>query len=231
MKIGPIGSYNAIYDYTYDAPENKDDKNLQKMSMKTTLTYTKPEAKDAAGLPFKINDGKLETSEATGTIWFDAQAGRVAESTMVVKLEGNLNVTVSDQPAEVDWSRPRRPTRARRTRTRSTPAPPPRRRSNRRSGNFSTPRRMPGFVCREGWRCAFGLSCGWYPELKADFELEGEPPGEYQGTLFPKLFALVIGPGRKPEVLPWGFQHPTLKKVVFNAKAETVAKNHLFRGR
>lgn len=68
-----------------------------------------------------------------------------------------------------------------------------------------------------------------YAELKADFELQGEPPREYQGTLFPKLFALVIGPGRKPDVLPWGFQHPTLKKAVFNAKAETVAKNSLFR--
>lgn len=102
MKMGPIGSYNATYDYTYDAVEKKDNANLHKILLKTTLKYTPPEAKDAAGLPFKINSGNLETKEASGTVWFDADLGRVAESQMTVKLSGKLNVTVSDQAADVD---------------------------------------------------------------------------------------------------------------------------------
>lgn len=102
MKMGPIGSYQANYKYTYDGPEVKDGKTLQKISMKTTLNYTKPDAKEASGLPFKITDGKLETREATGTIWFDNEAGRVADSTMDVKLKGTLKVTVSDQEADVE---------------------------------------------------------------------------------------------------------------------------------
>jgi hypothetical protein len=102
MKMGPIGSYAATYDYTYDAVEKKDNANLHKVLLKTTLKYTPPEAKDAAGLPFKINSGSLETKDASGTVWFDAENGRVAESQMTVKLSGKLNVTVSDQAADVD---------------------------------------------------------------------------------------------------------------------------------
>lgn len=102
MNMGPIGSYAATYDYTYDTTEKKDALTLHKILLKTTLTYTPPQAKDAAGLPFKINSGKLDTKEASGTVWFDAEHGRVAESQMTVKLGGKLNVTVSDQAADVD---------------------------------------------------------------------------------------------------------------------------------
>jgi hypothetical protein len=102
MNMGPIGSYAATYDYTYDTTEKKDTNTLHKILLKTTLNYTPPQAKDAAGLPFKINSGKLETKEASGSVWFDADAGRVAESQMTVKLGGKLNVTVSDQAADVD---------------------------------------------------------------------------------------------------------------------------------
>jgi len=102
MNMGPIGSYAATYDYTYDTTEKKDTLTLHKILLKTTLTYTPPQAKDAAGLPFKINSGKLDTKEASGTVWFDAEHGRVAESQMTVKLGGKLNVTVSDQAADVD---------------------------------------------------------------------------------------------------------------------------------
>lgn len=103
MKMGPIGSYNATYDYTYDATEKRDSATLHKILLKTTLKYNPPDAKDTAGqLPFKINGGSLETKEANGTIYFDADAGRVADSQMTVKLGGKLNVTVSDQAAEVE---------------------------------------------------------------------------------------------------------------------------------
>lgn len=102
MNMGPIGSYNATYDYTFDSMEKKDNANLAKLLLKTSLKYTAPNAKDAAGLPFKINTGALETKDATGTVWFDPELGRVAESQMVVKLGGKLNVTVSDQAADVE---------------------------------------------------------------------------------------------------------------------------------
>jgi len=102
MKMGPIGDYKATYAYNYEGPEKRDAATLQKILLKTTLDYTAPAAKDAAGLPFKINSGTLSTKEANGVIYFDAEAGRVADSRMEVKLVGKLNVTVSDQAADVD---------------------------------------------------------------------------------------------------------------------------------
>lgn len=102
MKMGPIGEYKATYAYTYEGPEKREAATLQKILLKTTLDYKAPEAKDAVGLPFKINSGALTTKEANGVIYFDAEAGRVADSRMEVKLVGKLNVTVSDQAADVD---------------------------------------------------------------------------------------------------------------------------------
>ncbi len=61
------------------------------------------------------------------------------------------------------------------------------------------------------------------------FELQSQALQEYQGDLFANKPALTIMPGRVPTVLSWGFQHPTLKKKVINARSETVAKNPLFR--
>lgn len=102
MNMGPIGSYTATYDYTYDTTEKRDAATLHKILLKTTLKYAPPAATQAAGLPFKINSGTLDTKEASGTVYFDADAGRVAESQMTVKLGGKLSVTVSDQAADVE---------------------------------------------------------------------------------------------------------------------------------
>jgi putative SOS response-associated peptidase YedK len=67
--------------------------------------------------------------------------------------------------------------------------------------------------------------------MRLHFEMEeAKYLAEFKLHLFPKYAAPVILPGRKLEVLQWGFQHPTLNKVVFNARAETAAKNPLFRG-
>jgi hypothetical protein len=106
LSMGPIGSYDTKYTYTYKGPEERtiDNKKmaLQKIEMKTDLTYKAPDPKEATGLPFKIDSGNLKTTEAAGTIYFDAEKGRVAESTMTVKLEGKLQISVAEQKADVD---------------------------------------------------------------------------------------------------------------------------------
>lgn len=68
-----------------------------------------------------------------------------------------------------------------------------------------------------------------FREVSDFFELQSNTLQEYQGDLFASKPALTIMPGRIPTVLTWGFQHPTLKKKVINARSETVAKNPLFR--
>jgi hypothetical protein len=107
MALGPIGSYEATYDYTYDGSEKKPvegkEATLQKIGMKTSLKYSPPDKNAAGSLTFfKINSGDLQTTDASGTIWFDAENGRVSSSEMSVVLKGKLNVSVSEQPADVE---------------------------------------------------------------------------------------------------------------------------------
>jgi uncharacterized protein DUF6263 len=106
LSMGPIGSYNTKYTYTYGTTEKKTvdgkEANLHKIDMKTELTYVPPEASAAAGLPFKIESGKLTAPKATGTIYFDAEKGRVVETKMEVELKGTLEISVAEQKASVD---------------------------------------------------------------------------------------------------------------------------------
>ena len=106
LNMGPIGSYTTKYTYTYGGTEKKtvDSKevNLHKIDMKTELTYGAPDNKDPSGLPFKIESGKLTASKAAGTIWFDADKGRVVETKMEVDLKGTLEISVSEAKASVD---------------------------------------------------------------------------------------------------------------------------------
>lgn len=68
-----------------------------------------------------------------------------------------------------------------------------------------------------------------FQQVTEFFELQTKPVQEYQRDLFANKPALTIMPHRVPEVLAWGFQHPTLNKRVINARSETVAKNPLFK--
>ncbi len=107
LSMGPIGSYDTKYTYTYVGPEERtgaDGKKvtLHKIEMKTELTYKPPAANEASGLPFRIDSGNLKTTEASGTIYFDVEKGRVAESSMKVNIDGKLNISVAEQKAEVD---------------------------------------------------------------------------------------------------------------------------------
>jgi hypothetical protein len=99
MNMGPIGSYEAKYKYTYKgAPANS---KLHTIEVDTNLTWKAPDPKEVSTLPFKIEGGDLKTTEAKGTVTFDAEKGRVAEQKMVVKLKGKLTISVGgDQKGE-----------------------------------------------------------------------------------------------------------------------------------
>ena len=106
LSMGPIGSYDAKYTYTYSGDEKRtidgNEVTLQKIDMKTELKYHPPSADQASGLPFKIVSGNLDTTEASGTVLFDAANGRVVETSMKVNLKGKLQISVADQKADVE---------------------------------------------------------------------------------------------------------------------------------
>jgi hypothetical protein len=101
LNMGPIGKYKNAYTYTYEGREGKETK-LHKIKVDTALTYTAPaEGTDSRGLPFKIKSAKLKSKNATGSIVFDAERGRVESSKMSLELEGTLQIEIGGQTTTV----------------------------------------------------------------------------------------------------------------------------------
>jgi len=106
LDMGPIGKYENTFTYTYDGKnaDAKEDaeKKWDKISAKTDLKYTPPDEKaQQGGLPFRIKSADLTSKDATGTVYYDADKGRVARSKMDLKLNGKLNIEIGGQTTEV----------------------------------------------------------------------------------------------------------------------------------
>jgi hypothetical protein len=100
LNMGPIGSYETTYKYTYEGKDDKD-KKLDRIKVDTTLKYTPPAAAAAGALPFKIVSADLKSKDASGVILFDNEKGRVASSEMKLKLEGTLKIDISGMTSDV----------------------------------------------------------------------------------------------------------------------------------
>jgi Family of unknown function (DUF6263) len=104
LDMGPIGKYTNVYNYTFEGKEGKD---LEKIKVETTLTYTQPpegSGTGTGGLPFKIKKAELKSTNANGTILFDAKEGRIVESNMKLDLNGTLSIEIGGQTTEVTLS-------------------------------------------------------------------------------------------------------------------------------
>jgi hypothetical protein len=98
LNMGPIGTYDTTYKYTYEGKEGK----FEKIKVDTVLNYKPPEAGAAGQLPFKIKAAKLESKNATGTILFDNEKHRLDSSDMKLTLEGKLTIEIGGMTTEVD---------------------------------------------------------------------------------------------------------------------------------
>jgi hypothetical protein len=103
LNMGPIGSYDTTYKYTFEGQDPKD-KALDKISVETTLKYTPPAEGTATQLPFKIKKADLKSSEAKGSVLFNPAKGRVASSELSLKLDGKLSIEIGGMTTEVDLS-------------------------------------------------------------------------------------------------------------------------------
>jgi hypothetical protein len=109
LDMGPIGKYKNEYTYTYEG-EDKGNK-LDKIKVDTKLTYTPPEKADGVGgLPFKIKSADLASKNATGTIWFNKDKGRVEKTDMSLELAGKLEIEIAGQPTKVELSQTQKTT-------------------------------------------------------------------------------------------------------------------------
>jgi hypothetical protein len=98
LNMGPIGSFDTTYKYTYDGP---DEKKLHKIKVDTSLAYKTPGPNAGGALPFKILKADLASKESKGEILFDSEKGRVANSNMTMKLAGTLNIEIGGMASDV----------------------------------------------------------------------------------------------------------------------------------
>lgn len=103
LDMGPIGSYKNEYTYTYEGTDDKS--KTDKIKVDTKLTYSPPEKADGVGgLPFRIKSADLTSKNATGTVWFNRDKGRVDKSDMSLDLTGKLEIEIGGQPTKVELS-------------------------------------------------------------------------------------------------------------------------------
>lgn len=97
LNLGPIGSYDSKYKYTYEGKDG----DLQKVKVDTTLTYKTP-TESGEGLPFRIKSATLTSKDAGGTIFFNPAKGRLEKSNLSLKLEGSLDIEIGGTTTKVD---------------------------------------------------------------------------------------------------------------------------------
>jgi hypothetical protein len=98
LNMGPIGSYDSTYKYTYEGKDGK----LDKIKVDTTLAYQPPGANVASTLPFKIKKAELASKNSSGTVWFDNDKKRLDHSEMKLTLEGKLTIDIGGMNSDVD---------------------------------------------------------------------------------------------------------------------------------
>ncbi len=105
LNLGPIGSYELVYKFTYAEPEKEGDKkDYDKITVETVISYTAP--KDTTdGLLFRIKEGSKLTSDpagSTGVVYYDPKNQRIAEATINIKLKGDLVVVIGGTDTKVE---------------------------------------------------------------------------------------------------------------------------------
>ena len=98
LNLGPIGSYDVTYKFTYKG-RDKDDDNIEVMP---TLVYKAP-SEGTDGLLFRIKSGDLKSESPTpGFVKFNSKTGRISEANIKIKLKGTLQVTIGGADTSVE---------------------------------------------------------------------------------------------------------------------------------
>ena len=97
LPMGPIGDFAVAATYKYTGPADGG----EKITLAADMTYTAPKG-DGAGLPFQITKGELKADQFTGTVHFDAKAGRLRTSEAATKVNGKLTFRAMGTDVEVE---------------------------------------------------------------------------------------------------------------------------------
>ena len=129
LNLGPIGTYTTTFTYTYDGPDEKT--KFDKISIKSELKYAKPDDKNGV-CPSRSRRPTCPARKAAAYALFDKAKGRFAESTMKMKLVGDLTIEVGGMDTKVSLTQVQEATPRPRTNRRRLLR---QRRSNRRANH------------------------------------------------------------------------------------------------
>jgi Family of unknown function (DUF6263) len=95
--LGSVGSYLARWQYVHMGKENK------LIKLKAEAIKFEYQAPAAGGtLPFTVKASNLKAKNATGTILFDPEKGRLHSAEMVMDMEGEMTIEVGGQESKVE---------------------------------------------------------------------------------------------------------------------------------
>ena len=113
LNLGPIGSYELTYKFTYLEPDKEGDKkDFDKIEVETAINYTAPK-ETTDGLLFRIKDGSKLTSDPAGSkgvVYYDPKLQRIAEATINIKLRGDLVVVIGGTDTKVELTQEQKTT-------------------------------------------------------------------------------------------------------------------------
>jgi hypothetical protein len=103
VSLGPVGDMAVKSTYRYAGKARADGRDLDKITYKSTMQWSPPR-NQVQGLPFQVTKGTMKTEKFEGTILFDPEAGRLVESTVNMKLKGDLTFSIQGQEVDVELS-------------------------------------------------------------------------------------------------------------------------------
>lgn len=101
LSLGPIGTYKTDYTFDYAGKDDKK-KELDRITVKATMTYVPPSEKGSK-LPFVIeSDSKLSGENGSGYALFNPAKGRFDDYSLNMTLKGDLNIDIGGMKTKVN---------------------------------------------------------------------------------------------------------------------------------
>lgn len=101
-SLGPLGTVQVDMQMTAVGLEDVESKKMVRLNYKPTLNY-QPAATDASNPEMSIIKGSVKLQEGEGVAFFNPHAGRVFQSTLKLKMAGELTARISGQEVPVQF--------------------------------------------------------------------------------------------------------------------------------
>ncbi|MBT6156155.1 MAG: hypothetical protein HOH82_15975 [Planctomycetaceae bacterium] len=101
FSMGPIGEMAINATYIYYGKATVEDTPVDRIQYIAAMKYSPPKANGSVKLPFTITKVSLNSDEFSGTIHFNPETGRIVDTTLNMKISGELTFLVDDQDRTV----------------------------------------------------------------------------------------------------------------------------------